>query len=202
MSSSPSGTHDVKAPPVTALLLVGGASRRMKQNKAFLPLGQETLIQHLLKALDSIMSEIIICCAAPEPYRFLGRRMALDRFKGEGPMVAIEAGLKLSRTDLNFIMACDIPDIDRDLWQQLLLRALSCDIAVPQHPNGFYDPLFAFYHRRTLPLISSLLDQGERQILQVYPLCHTEALPLREGYKLWNLNTPEEYRTYLGLKNI
>lgn len=186
------------AEPATCLLLVGGASRRMKKNKAFLPLGQETIIGNTLKILKPVFQSIILCSSDPAPYEHLNIPLAKDRFKGEGPMVAIEAGLNMSETDLNFVMACDIPEINTDILEKLFDNAPEADIVVPQQADLKYEPLFALYRKRINPLITELLDKGERQILQVYPLCKTINVPIPEGTSLWNLNTPEDYKKYLS----
>ncbi len=186
--------------PATCLLLVGGASRRMKKNKAFLPLGDNSIIEHTLKYIAPLFQSTILCASDPSPYQHLNLPLAKDRFKGEGPMVAIEAGLKLSKTDLNFIMACDIPEINTDILFQMFNKAPEADIVVPQQDDLRYEPLFAIYRKRINHLITDLLDKGERQILQVYPLCNTVTVPIPKGTSLWNLNTPEDYSRYLDTR--
>jgi len=184
--------------PLGAIVLAGGESRRMKENKAFLPVLGKTLIQHILDQIDSHFGEILISTSRPGEFDHLGYPVILDDMPGDGPMAAIQSALKSARFEKNFVIACDIPDINLDFLSKLVVSAVSCEIVVPVSPKKKYEPLFAVYSKSIVPKIEKLLDKGERPLLPLFDLCRTKFVQLGCNHWLKNLNTREDYGAYLS----
>jgi molybdopterin-guanine dinucleotide biosynthesis protein A len=186
--------------PVALIVLAGGESRRMKRDKAVLPVpggAGTTLIEHVLSQVRDYFEAVIISASPGQRLDFLPHRIAVDPQPGQGPLMGIQAGLSASPYQTNFILACDIPDIDIDLVKRVTAAAHGCDIAVPVSAAGQYEPLFAVYRKSVLPKIETLLNSGTRQIIPLFSLCKTRTIPLPEGRRLSNLNTPEDYDKFI-----
>ena len=56
---------------VTGVILAGGKSRRMGQNKALLQLGDETLIGYVIRRMQSITDELLLITNSPDEYAHL-----------------------------------------------------------------------------------------------------------------------------------
>ena len=97
------------------MILAGGSSTRMKSNKALLPYSGELFIERIYRQLSEVFPEVILVTNAPEQYRFLPCRMVPDEFPGMGSLAGIHAGLKQSRTEHIFVVACDMPYLNSDL---------------------------------------------------------------------------------------
>src|SRR2546423_6833845 len=78
------------------VILAGGLSRRMGRDKAALPAGDGTLVEHLARRLAPVVDEIIIAGGSAEP-RLDGVRLAADRGAGPGPLAGIHARLMAAR---------------------------------------------------------------------------------------------------------
>lgn len=182
--------------PLTLLLLAGGASRRMKQDKALLPAPDETLIERVLAQVEGLFAEILVSVAPGRTYDFTSHPQIPDAAEGLGPMAGILAGLKAARFDPAFVLAGDIPAVDRGFISQLIAAAEGFDVAVPRTSQGL-EPLLAVYRKTTVPLIERLLAGGKRSVLDLYPLCRTTIVDIGDPGWLRNINTPEEYEIFL-----
>src|SRR6266550_831167 len=103
------------------VILAGGLSRRMGRDKAALPAGDGTLIEHLARRLAPVVDEIIIAGGSAEP-RLDGVRLAADRDAGLGPLAGMHAGLMAARHPYAFVVGCDLPDVDRKSTRELQSR--------------------------------------------------------------------------------
>ncbi|MGA9963586.1 MAG: molybdenum cofactor guanylyltransferase, partial [Terriglobales bacterium] len=107
---------------VTAFVLAGGKSSRMGSDKAFLRLGDETLLSQALKLTSAVVSEVCIVGDAKKFAAF--GRVVEDVYRERGPLGGIHAALSGSTTELNLMLAVDLPFVTQKLLQYLLSRAL------------------------------------------------------------------------------
>lgn len=191
----------------TLILLAGGKSSRMREDKAWLPVGKNgtPLIRRLLDQLAGRFRDVIISCGTPDPdnpaaflYEQLPFRKVYDQKPGQGPMAGILAGLKASRSPANFIIACDIPDVDVDYIEMMSGFTNTYDLVIPVSGKDCYEPLFAFYNLRVSPLMENLLEGGTRKILELFPLCRVMYVDMPANNWYRNLNTAGDYQEYLA----
>jgi len=187
--------------PMSAVILAGGKSMRMEEDKSLLMVSGLTLIEKIARDIGPYFREIIIS-VNPETmdrYSFLPFRAVADKEPGQGPLRGILTGLQASAHPVNFVMACDIPEIDGPFLQKMMWFTFTgqYDIVVPVTGEGKYEPLFAFYHRRLIPSIETLLEQGVRKVIELFPLHRVKYIPMEAADWYYNLNTIEEYRRYM-----
>jgi molybdopterin-guanine dinucleotide biosynthesis protein A len=132
-------------------------------------------------------------------------RTVVDLKPGHGPLMGIYSSLRASSSRVNFIIACDIPTINLPLMRRLLSCSLRYDIVVPSFNPEKYEPLFAVYTKEAATAAGTLLDNGQRRINRLFPLCKTKILevPAGTGKGNWyaNLNTPEDYHCFIKEKS-
>lgn len=179
--------------PATLIVLAGGRSRRMGQDKALLPIDGRPLIERVVRRLEPFFAEVLVSVAEPGRYEFLGRRTVVDRVPGEGPLRGIASALAASSHDVNLVVPCDAPDVSVSLALRLLRAVREGDAAVPRTAEGRPEPLFAVYHRRTLPRLETALAAGERAIRRLYPDLDVRWVDLPAGAAVTNLNTMQDY---------
>jgi len=180
----------------TALVLAGGKSRRMKTNKALLPLEGSLLIERILVQLRPRFSEILLCVSKEKQYDFLGFPQVVDDKPFQGPLGAILTGLRASKNPVNFAIACDIPEINPELMKHMFAFTESYDIVVPTTGFGKYEPLFAFYNTNTIPAIENLLAERQRRLSLLFSLCRTCYVRMDDASWYFNLNTVEDVKRY------
>src|SRR6202011_1924317 len=123
---------------VSLVILAGGLSRRMGRDKASLPAGDGTLIEHLARRLAPVVDETIVAGGPGRP-TLPGVRMIEDRYPGLGPLAGIHAGLAAASFPHVWVVGCDLPDADPALADLFLGLADGYDAVVPRidaEPQG------------------------------------------------------------------
>jgi len=144
---------------VTGIVLCGGQSTRMGQDKGAMPFGNETMRERVARLVGVIATRVII----------VGRRNQQgttlhDAVEHQGPLAGIAAGLAASATDLNVIVACDMPLVRPAVLQRLIDLIGDADIAVAV-VDGHASALCAVYRTRVAAAAQELLDSGERRVM-------------------------------------
>jgi molybdopterin-guanine dinucleotide biosynthesis protein A len=184
------------------VILAGGLSRRMGRDKAALPAGDGTLIDHLARRLAPVVLETIVAGGSGRP-QLPGATMVDDRYPGQGPLAGIHAGLLAARYPYVWVVGCDLPDADPALAALLLGLAGDVDAVVPRinsEPQG----VCALYDRALASRIDSLLAAGERRVkilLADSKVRYVTEEELRavdpELRSFRNINTPADYQAWL-----
>jgi len=184
------------------VILAGGLSRRMGRDKAALPAGEGTLIEHLARRLAPVVDETIIA-GRSAGHTLAGVTAVDDRYPGLGPLAGIHAGLLAARFPLVWVVGCDLPDVDPGLAALLCGLAGDVDAVVPRidsEPQG----VCAVYDRALAPRIDRLLAAGERRVkmlLAASKVRYVTPEELRavdpELRSFRNINTPADYRAWI-----
>ena len=180
---------------VTLILLAGGSSKRMGQPKHLLLTSRGTLIEHLDLRLRHLFSETLAVGRDLAPMRL---RTVSDLCVAQSPLVGIYSGLLASETDINFVLACDMPFVNPTLVSYLISCVGDVDVVVPI-VNGYYEPLCAVYRKQAIPVIGEVLDRNVLKVTEIYSDLLVREVPeqrLRafdsELTSFINLNTPRE----------
>jgi molybdenum cofactor guanylyltransferase len=104
---------------IGGIVLAGGLSSRMQTEKGMVQFCEKPMVQWVLDALQPLVSELVIVANNPV-YAQLGYRVVKDDFKEVGPVGGLCTGLRNIRTEVNFVLSCDIPLITSDLLRHLL----------------------------------------------------------------------------------
>ena len=101
----------------TGIILAGGKSSRMGEDKGLVLLNGKPMIQYVIEALKEVVSDIIII-SNNASYNKFRIPVYADLIKDKGPVGGIYTGLYHSTTELNFCISCDVPMISSDfiLW--------------------------------------------------------------------------------------
>ncbi len=184
---------------VTAVILAGGSSTRMKSNKALLPFSGELFIERIYRQLAALFPEVIIVTNNPESYQFLPCRTVPDMFPGMGSLAGIHAGLSLSMTPYIFVVACDMPYLNESLIRSLTGNIHGQDVVLPESDGGL-EPLHAVYGKGCLPAMEEALSRGNSKIVEcldwqkVTVVKKEEIAAIDPAFSSFrNINTPEEY---------
>jgi FdhD protein len=184
---------------VTAVILAGGKSTRMKSNKALLPYSGELFIERIHRQLSALFPEVILVTNTPDLYRFLPCTMVPDEFPGLGSLAGIHAGLKHSKTERIFVVACDMPYLNSELMRRMIAKAQESDVVIPESDGGL-EPLHAVYSKNCLPAMEAALKDGKIKIVdcldwsKVTVLSRVEISAVDPEFQSFrNINTPEEY---------
>jgi len=183
---------------VTAFILAGGKSSRMGSDKAILQLGSETLLAHALKLAGAVTDDVRIVGDATKFSDF--GRVVEDVYRDQGPLGGIHAALSTSPTELNLMLAVDLPFVEANFLQYLLSRARESGamVTLPRAAGGL-QPLCAVYRRGFAAVAEDSLRSGRNKIDSLFAKVETcvidEEELVRGGFSLEmfrNLNTPDD----------
>jgi molybdopterin-guanine dinucleotide biosynthesis protein A len=192
-----------------AVVLCGGESRRMGRPKAWLPFGEELMLERVVRLAGTVAQPMIVVAAPGQGLPALAADVAIvrDSVSGRGPLQGLAAGLAAfdNSVDLIYATATDVPFLEPRWMTRLVELAAGYDLVIP-HVAGFYHPLAALYRpAAVLPAIESLLLAD-----RLRPVFLVEAVKTRvvdEGEMravdpaldtLRNLNYPEDYERALA----
>jgi molybdenum cofactor guanylyltransferase len=184
---------------VAAFVLAGGKSTRMGKDKAFLALGEHTLLARALALAGTVTREVRI---VGDVNKFSAFGPAVqDVYRNRGPLGAIHAALVNTTTELNLMLAVDLPYLQPEFLQYLIseARRTGAVVTVPRAGGGL-QPLCAVYRRAFADVAERSLREGRNKIDRLFDDVETRVVGEEElsqagfsGEMFRNLNTPEEW---------
>jgi molybdopterin-guanine dinucleotide biosynthesis protein A len=170
----------------------------MGTDKSFLTFDGRTLLARALDLARAITQQVHIVGSA-EKYATLAP-VVEDIYPNCGPLGGIHAALRASQSELNVILAVDLPWVTPELLRFLITRARSCPalVTVPRSTEG-WQPLCAVYRRHFADAAEKALQAGHYKIDVLFNEPQTQLIPAHAlhsaGFssKLFrNLNTPQD----------
>jgi molybdopterin-guanine dinucleotide biosynthesis protein A len=190
---------------VTIWILAGGKSTRMGTDKAFVDFEGRTLLARALALAREVSADVRIVGSKDKFASFAS--VIEDEFPNRGPLGGIHAALRASHTDLNLILAVDMPFVHRALLEYLLEQARNAPEASAVVPRGNegWQPLCAIYRRKFAVAAEEALRAGRNRIDLLFDAASTRVIERdeleRAGFSsdvFRNMNTPEELQSQKG----
>ena len=189
----------------TAIILAGGKSSRMGEDKALLPFGDRPIVERMLEELRPHFDDLILVTNHPERFWHLsGVRLVSDVHPGEGALGGIFSGLLASVGRHHLIVSCDLPFLNHLLLDYLWSLRNWGDVVVPLTHEGL-SPMLAVYDRHALPAIRRALDAGVTDPIALYPELKVHYVREDEIVRydpllrsLRHVSTPEAYQAALA----
>ena len=182
---------------VSAAIMAGGKSRRMGQDKAWIELDGEPLIERVADVLGQVADEVIVVANEPR-YASLGLRVVKDQYPDGGALGGIATGVGAATHDTVLVAACDMPFLSADVWRMLLGHAGEADVVIPR-VGGEYETLHALYTKACLPHMARALAENRLRVIAFFDQVRVLAIDEPELRAVdpdlrsfTNVNTPEE----------
>ncbi len=171
----------------------------MGRDKAFLELGGRTLLQRATDLAGLVVSRVRI--VAPQEKFLTVARTIEDIYPSCGPLAGIHAALACTTTELNLVLAVDLPFVEAKFLSYLIAQAsqVSALVSVPKADKGF-QPLCAVYRRDFRDVAERALKKKRNKIDALFAEVETRVITEQEMTRMGfsakmfrNLNTPEEF---------
>lgn len=157
---------------LNAIILAGGRSSRMGEDKGALPFGDESMLDRIVRIVRSIADDVIVV-ARREQGVPASVTVVHDPVEDLGPLAGIAAGLAASKTDLNIVVACDMPLIEPEVLRRLVSMIGDHDACVAV-ASGHASALCGVYRSRVAKDAQALLDSGERRVMRLLDRLQTK----------------------------
>ncbi len=187
----------------TAVILAGGDSCRMGQDKAKLKLGSRTLLQMVSAKMREWFPVVVVSVRQPRGESDLPQ--VCDGMVDGGPLAGLAAALDWAGTSWVYLVACDMPFIESEVIE-FLARQRAGHQAVVAIVDGQPQPLAAFYARDCLSEARNILG-GEgrhslRALLERLEVRYVDESLMRTAdpklRSFFDLDTPEDVAAVLN----
>jgi molybdopterin-guanine dinucleotide biosynthesis protein A len=156
---------------------------------------------------EAAVQEVLVSGSMSGPWAGSGLRVVEDHKPGIGPAAGIFSALTGLEADFVVVLAVDMPRMDPGFLAMLLQQATNQGAGVVPRVNGRWEPLAAVYTQSVLPLLrerirlqkfslQEFVDEAVSAGILVGLECTYEEM----GERFLNLNTPDEWQTYLRIK--
>ncbi len=189
-------------PEVTSIVLAGGQGVRFGGNKVWEVVGGKRLIERVIERLAPLGSEILVVTSERQAETFQGHgleaRVVIDLLPGRGPLGGIYTGLATSKSLYSIVVASDMPFLNTELLDYMLVEAEGYDMAVPRS-DDFVEPLHAVYARECMAVMESLIREDRftiRHLMRAVRVRYLEAMEMDrfdpQRLSFFNIDTPQD----------
>lgn len=181
-----------QTPQLNGLVLAGGQSTRMQQDKGSINYHGTSQRAHLANLLQNTCEQVFVSCNQPQPSEQL--HTIADTFTDLGPMGGILSAFRQNPTCAWLAVACDMPYLTAETIAFLVRHRDPSKVATAfKDPAGeFPEPLLTIWEPRSYAVLLQFLAQGytcPRKVLINSDVALVQAPDVQE---LQNINLPQE----------
>jgi molybdenum cofactor guanylyltransferase len=198
----------IQHPPISGIVVAGGHSRRLGQDKRRLKLWGEAgpmLLEYTVATVSRVCDDVIVVLNDPEVWAQLPARLTSDLYPDAGPLGGIYSGLVAAQTSHALVVAADMPLLHGDLLRWMVDQPRDYDVLAPRLAGGRarnrlgVETLHAIYSRACLEPIARQLDAGNPQVIGFWESVQVRIIapeiiarfdPAGDSFR--NINTPED----------
>ena len=192
---------------VTGVLLAGGKSRRMGEDKRYLMVGEQTLLERGLGVLRSMFHEVLVVIAQDSAPLDIDARVVRDLVPDCGSLGGIYTGLTQATSPYIFAVACDMPFLNQAVITQFTNRRDTADIVMARLATRLH-PMHALYGKGCLPAMEQMIVARQLKIqelvshasIRVQYVTEADLLSIDPSWRSFhNVNTPEDLEAACSL---
>jgi molybdenum cofactor guanylyltransferase len=210
-----------KQAALSALILAGGQSTRMGQDKALVKIQGIPMLLRVCLVAQEVLGEgppgppmhpagrrdasngeeaplaVYVVTAWPERYQSITPKGChfIQEINPQGPLSGFAHGLAHMQTEWVLLLACDLPKIKANTlrsWAEALKDLPPSVMALVARQEKGWEPLCAFYRRASLNHLQQFLNQGGHSFQAWLSQLSVQELALTDEEMLFNCNTPED----------
>jgi molybdopterin-guanine dinucleotide biosynthesis protein A len=136
----------------SAIVLAGGLSSRLGQDKGLQRLANKPLVRYVLDTIKGLADETFVVTsskAQAKSYEDVvnsDARILIDSSNMRSPLVGASTGFESAQSSYSIVLSNDVPFVSRDVLSLMLELSVGKSAVIPRWPNGFIEPLQAVYH--------------------------------------------------------
>ena len=182
--------------PLKALILLGGKSSRMGEEKGLIQYHEKSQAEHLVSLLEEMGLEVFLSVREEqkENYSFINRRFVADQLQGAGPLGGIASAMRTFPQTAFLVVACDLPNLQKEQLEFLLKNRNPKEFATCYEStlDGGPEPLCSIYEPKSFSALMKVWVNGKSCPRKMLFNRTVEILPIQDSNFLVNANTPEE----------
>lgn len=203
------GTQRPRPAPIYGLVLAGGRSTRMRQDKATLAYHGRTQLEWAVSLLQPCVERVFVSVRPDQTTDPVRSRFPqiVDTHDNLGPIAGIAAAQERHPDVAWLVLACDLPFLDAGTLQHLIAarKPERHATAYKSSHDGLPEPLCAIYEPASRERIAAHIAAGKQCPRKFLLNADAQLIEEPNPRALDNINTPEEYgsaMTQLSRKHI
>ncbi len=180
--------------PLNGLVLAGGQSLRMGQDKSLLDYHGNPQRERVYNMLETYCCKVFVSCNNAQNVPAYLNPLP-DAFLGLGPMGGILTAMQSAPANAWLAIACDLPYLNTATLQCLMEHRNPAKFATAFYNDalGFPEPMIAIWEPRAYPMLLQLLAQGYSCPRKALINSDIELVRLPDASALQNINDPEAF---------
>lgn len=181
---------------LNCVILCGGKSSRMGQDKSKLMLKNQTLIQFQVDKFSKIFKSVYVSAKEDKFENHFNLIKDSLEFKIYSPMLALYSILSNFKNEFVFILSVDSPKVSKnELLKMLPFLEQNYKIILVKTPL-YKHPLCGFYHSSLAQTCKKFLEKDEQKIGLLFSKIKTKFVEFENEDAFLNLNFYEEYEKF------
>ncbi|CDG57011.1 Molybdopterin-guanine dinucleotide biosynthesis protein MobA [Campylobacter coli 76339] len=186
----------MKLENLNCVILCGGKSSRMGEDKSKLIFKNQTLTQFQVEKFSKIFKNVYVSAKEDK----FGAKFKLIKdcleFEIYSPMLALYSILSNFKDEFVFILSVDSPNLsDKELLKMSAFLEQDYQIIIAKTPSHRH-PLCGFYHSSVAHLCKELLEKNEQKIALLFSKAKTHFVEFKDETPFLNLNFYQEYEQF------
>lgn len=181
---------------LTAIILAGGKSSRMGQDKAFIPWKGKRFIEHSITAAENVSARIVLS-GDKERLSGFGKEVIKDMEEGKGPVYGLASCFSQVKTENALVLSCDVPQVSAsDLEYLIQNHEPEVDVTCYAY-EGKVMPLIGVYSSSSFDAFKNAIEREERKLFTVLSRLNIKTIDYKGEVGLMNINNPEDLKALL-----
>ncbi len=186
---------------IYGLVLCGGKSSRMKQDKALIHYHDKAQVEHVYALLKKHCQKVYVSIRFDQKENEVYQKYPciIDEEKDCGPVNGMISAMKEHQHVAWLVLACDMPLVTSSSIEYLILHRdanqwATCFKGYQNKP----EPLFAIYEPQARKILQKGLERGISCPRKMIINSSSKLLEPEDSLSLSNANTPEELKTMMS----
>lgn len=189
---------------LAAIILAGGKSTRMGQDKALLTINNHSLLTHVCTVAQDSLKWVYVVTPwvkkyqhlVPPQVQLIEETIVLTNTDTNCPLIGFYQALQQVSAEWVLLLACDLPKLNSVMikeWLVYLDHVPTSAIALLPRSDKGWEPLCGFYRYSCLPLLEAYINRGGKSFQKWLAQYFVQELPISDRSILFNCNTWEDW---------
>ena len=187
---------------IPCVILCGGKSSRMKEDKALLPFhNKDSLAKYQYDRLKPYFKKVYISSKSNKFDFLKDENLILDKNKTYSPISALEAIFENIDEEKVFILTVDTPLIQIETIKKIIENSFDKDISVAK-TSRLHNLCGLFKKERIKPVIKKMLEEDFHKVGFLLQNLSSHAIECEDENEFINLNEKKDYKKALELISL
>ena len=176
----------------TGIILAGGKSSRMNEDKGLMLLDGKPMIQYVIDVIEPLVDRVIIISNNPD-YKQFGYPVYPDLIKEKGPLAGLYTGLFYSQSETNIVLSCDVPYVNQDLITFLIAAHKNYQVTIPLKEEKTHQ-LIGVFSKSCEVIFAISLEKEELKLIDAFKNLNLNIVDANyfDGQLFKNVNSPND----------